>query len=55
MFTWKNGSCYEGEYSEGKKHGTGTYTLDDGGVYVRIYRMVSDDILMMGIERGVCR
>lgn len=40
IFTWKNGSRYEGEYAQGKKSGMGTYTLDDGGVYVLLSRFL---------------
>jgi len=30
LFTWENGSSYVGEWKDGKKHGQGTYTSQDG-------------------------
>lgn len=31
--TWMDGSCYQGEYKKGKKHGLGTYQWTDGSKY----------------------
>ena len=31
--TWKDGSMYKGEYSDGKKTGVGTYSWSDGTWY----------------------
>lgn len=33
METWADGSCYEGYYVEGKKHGKGNYMWSDGSQY----------------------
>jgi len=30
LYTWENGSRYVGEWKDGKKHGQGTYTSQDG-------------------------
>ena len=32
--TWPSGQVYEGDYKDGRRHGTGTYTHADGEVYV---------------------
>ena len=31
--TWNDGSCYQGEYIRGKKHGYGVYKWTDGSKY----------------------
>jgi hypothetical protein len=31
--TWNDGSCFQGEYSKGKKHGYGIYKWTDGSKY----------------------
>lgn len=33
METWPDGASYEGDYVEGKKHGTGRFTWADGSTY----------------------
>ena len=30
LYIWENGSRYVGEWKDGKKHGQGTYTSQDG-------------------------
>jgi len=37
--TWPDGAVYEGQYSEGKKHGTGKLTFADGSVYQGEFHM----------------
>ena len=33
IFTYDDGSIYEGEFEDGKVHGQGTYTWSDGTMY----------------------
>ena len=33
IYTWTDGTCYEGEYFEGKKHGEGMLIWPDGKKY----------------------
>ncbi len=34
VFTWPNGDRYEGQYKDGRMHGTGTYNYADGKKYI---------------------
>lgn len=40
-FRWANGATYQGDYLNGKKNGYGIYILEDGGRYVRKYKLKS--------------
>lgn len=31
--TWEDGAVYEGEYQDGKKHGSGRFTWHDGSTF----------------------
>ena len=32
MYSWPDGSIYEGEYKRGRRHGLGVQTMNDGAV-----------------------
>ena len=33
IYRWVDGTVYNGEWREGKMHGTGTFTLEEGRYY----------------------
>ena len=37
-YTWPDGSKYQGDYKDNKKHGNGIYTYTDGSKYECVYK-----------------